>query len=230
MKSLANAAPTSPERDHALAEATRRLALWMAYEDVARVADLKTRPERFARIRAEAEMRDDQILNVTEYLKPGAGELAAVLPARLGAWFLRRVAKKGAPGFLGRPQHVATTSLRGYFLMRLLAQFRRIRRSSLRFRQEQQAIERWLAAMSAALAASPAYAAALAELPRLLKGYGDTQTRGLRNYEAIFDSRVMPAAAAKDFSDATALRKAIAAALADPEHVALDAELKAAAE
>ena len=230
VQSLANAAPTSPERDHALAEATRRLALWMAYEDVARVADLKTRPERFARIRAEAEMRDDQILNVTEYLKPGADELAAVLPARLGAWFLRRVEKKGAPGFLGRPQHVATTSLRGYFLMRLLAQFRRIRRSSLRFRQEQQAIERWLAAMSAALGASPAYAAALAELPRLLKGYGDTQTRGLRNYEAIFDSRVMPAAAAKDFSDATALRKAIAAALADPEHVALDAELKAAAE
>ncbi|MFO1136215.1 MAG: indolepyruvate oxidoreductase subunit beta family protein [Rhodoblastus sp.] len=230
VQALAQAAPASPERDHALAEAARRLALWMTYEDVARVADLKTRPARFAKIRAEAEMRDDQILNVTEYLKPGADELAAVLPAGLGAWFLRRVERKGAPGFLGRPQHVATTSLRGYFLMRLLAQFRRIRRSSLRFGQEQQAIEGWLAAMSAALAASPAYAAALAELPRLLKGYGETQTRGLRNYEAIFASRVAPAVAARDFSGVASLRKAISAALADPEHVALDAELKTAAE
>ena len=230
VRSLANAAPASPERDHALAEATRRLALWMTYEDVARVADLKTRPERFAKIRAEAEMRDDQILNVTEYLKPGADELAAVLPAGLGAWFLRRVARKGAPGFLGRPQHVATTSLRGYFLMRLLAQFRRIRRSSLRFGQEQEAMDRWLAAMSDALDGSPPYAAALAELPRLLKGYGDTQTRGLRNYESIFASRVAPAVAAKDFSGVAGLRKAISAALADPDHMALDAELKAAAE
>ena len=227
---LANAAPASPERDHALAEAARRLALWMTYEDIARVADLKTRPERFAKIRAEAEMRRDQILNVVEYLKPGADELAAVLPARLGAWFLRRVEKKGSPGLLGRPAFIATTTLHGFAMMRLLAQFRRIRRSSLRFGQEQGAIERWLGAMSAALARSPAYAAVLAELPRLLKGYGETQARGLRNYNAIFESRVAPAVAAQDFSGAASLRKAIAAALADPGHVALDKELKTAAE
>jgi len=230
INALASAAPASPERDHALAEAARRLALWMTYEDIARVADLKTRPERFAKIRAEAGMRDDQILNVVEYLKPGAEELAAVLPAGLGAWLLRRVQTKGSPGFLGQPAFIATTSLHGFALMRLLAQFRRIRRSSLRFRHEQAAIERWLAAMSVALAASPAYAAALAELPRLLKGYGETQARGLRNYEAIFESRVAPAVATQDFSGVAGLRKAISAALADPEHVALDAELKAAAE
>ena len=84
--------------------------------------------------------------------------------------------------------------------------------------------------MKAALAASPAYAAALAELPRLLKGYGETQARGLRNYSAIFETRVAPAVAAQDFSNASGLRKAIAAALADPESVALGAELRAAAE
>ncbi|MFV0281093.1 MAG: indolepyruvate oxidoreductase subunit beta family protein [Rhodoblastus sp.] len=229
VQALAKAAPASPERDHALAEAARRLALWMTYEDIARVADLKTRPERFARIRAEAGMRSDQILSVTEYLKPGAEELAAALPARIGAWFMQRVARKGAPGLIGRPQHVTTTSLRGFFLMRLLAQFRRIRRSSLRFGQEQDAIERWLAAMSSALAASPAYAAALAELPRLLKGYGETQLRGHRSYEAIFAGYVAPAVAAREFANPAALRKTIAAALADPGHAALDAALKTAA-
>ena len=230
VQALANAAPASPERDHALAEAARRLALWMTYEDIARVADLKTRPERFTKIRAEAEMRDGQILNVVEYLKPGADELAAVLPARIGAWFMRRVEKRGSPGFLGRPAFIETTSLHGFATMRLLAQFRRIRRSSLRFQQEQAAIERWLEAMKAALAASPDYAAALAELPRLLKGYGETQARGLRNYNAIIESRVAPAVAAGDFSGGTGLRKVIAAALADPEAAALDAELRTAAE
>ena len=41
------------DRDGALtAEAARYLALWMSYEDVIRVADLKTRPERFAKVRS----------------------------------------------------------------------------------------------------------------------------------------------------------------------------------
>jgi indolepyruvate ferredoxin oxidoreductase, beta subunit len=222
--------PDTPEHAHALTEAARRLALWMTYEDISRVAQLKTKPERFAKIRAEAEMSDDQILTVTEYLKPGADEIAAILPAGLGAWFMRRVERKGSPGFLGQGINVQTTSVAGFLTMRALAQFRRIRRMSRRFGQEQRAIVRWLAAMSAALAASPAYAAALAELPRLLKGYGETQARGQRNYDAIFETLVTPAQASGDFSGVRKLRESIAAALADPEHVALDAALKQAAE
>lgn len=115
MLDLATAAGSgSPESAHALAEAARRLALWMCYEDVARVADLKTRPERFAKIRADAEMSDDQLLTVTEYLKPGADEIAAVLPAGVGVWFMRRVARKGPPGFIGQGINVATTSVHGW--------------------------------------------------------------------------------------------------------------------
>lgn len=207
------------ERTHALAEAARRLALWMTYEDVSRVADLKTRAARFAKIRVEAEMSDDQILTVTEYLKPGADEIAAILPAKLGAWFMRRVDAKGAPRMLGRGLHLVTTRLHGYFTLRALAQFRRIRRSSLRFGQEQAAIETWLSAMRAALAASPSFAAALAELPRLLKGYGDTQARGQGNYDTIVAAIVTPAVLANDFSSSKKLRAAIGAALADPDHV-----------
>jgi indolepyruvate ferredoxin oxidoreductase, beta subunit len=222
--------PETPERAHALTEAARRLALWMTYEDISRVAQLKTKPERFAKIRAEAEMSDDQILTVTEFLKPGADEIAAILPAGIGAWFMRRVARKGSPGFLGQGINVQTTSVAGFLTMRTLAQFRRVRRMSLRFGQEQRAIVRWLAATSAALAASPAYAAALAELPRLLKGYGETQARGQRNYDAIFETLVAPAQASGDFSGVRKLRESISAALADPEHVALDATLKQAAE
>ncbi len=215
--------PESPEKSHALAESARRLALWMTYEDVARVADLKTRPERFAKIRAEAEMTDDQILTVTEYLKPGADEIAAILPARIGEAFLRLLVRNGAPRLIGRGLHVTTTAIHGFLTMRALAQFRRIRRSSLRFQHEQQAIEQWLAAMCAALANSPAFAGALAELPRVLKGYGETQARGRRSYAAIFDLIVAPAITAKDFSGAKELRAAIAAALADPEHATIGA-------
>ena len=211
-----------PLRIHALEEATRRLALWMAYEDIPRVADLKTRPERFERIAREAEMQAGQLLKVADLFKPGLEELAAMLPVAWGERLIAHHRGGGRVPFLGGGLHLNTTSVTGYAALKLLARFGRIRRKSLRFRDEQAGIERWLAAMETALRQAPAYAGALAELPRLLKGYGETQARGLANYTAIFDGLVMPAAA-KGFADAEAadFRKVIGAALADPEGEAL---------
>lgn len=213
-----------PLRAHALEEAARRLALWMTYEDIPRVADLKTRPERFRRIRREAEMQAGQVLAVADLFKPGLEELAAMLPVSWGEALMAHHRRGGWVPLLGRGMHLRTTTVTGYFLLRLLAGMARFRRGSLRFRDEQAGIERWLGAMEAALRTAPAFAGALAELPRVLKGYGETQARGLANYRAIFEGVVQPGA-----SDAAApaLRAALAAALADPDGNALAAALAA---
>lgn len=206
-----------PQTAHALEEGARRLALWMAYEDIPRVADLKTRKERFERIRQEAQLQDGQLLKVTEYLKPGAEEIADMLPASIGRRIMCRIEAGKSLPLLGRGMHVATTGLRGHFIMRFLARMKSIRRRSLRYTHEQQQIDVWLETMRMALASSPAFAAALAELPRLLKGYGDTMKRGRANYDAVFTKLVKTALTAGDFSNHGQLRKAISAALADPE-------------
>ena len=72
-------------------ETGRQLALWMSYEDIIRVADLKTRRSRFARVRREAGAKDGEPVTVVDYLKPGIEEVASLLPpcprqapARLG--------------------------------------------------------------------------------------------------------------------------------------------------
>jgi len=75
---------------HALVEAVRRLALWMAYEDIPRVADLKSRQERFDRIRDEVQLARGQVLTVTEYMKPRAEEIARVRSAGHGSRFWAR--------------------------------------------------------------------------------------------------------------------------------------------
>ncbi len=215
-----------PLRAHALEEATRRLALWMTYEDIPRVADLKTRPERFERIAREAEMREGQVLKVTDLFKPGLEELAAMLPVRWGERLIAHHRRGGRVPFLGQGLHLNTTSLTGYLTLRGLARMGKLRRRSLRFRDEQAGIEQWLGAMRIALRDAPAFAGALAELPRLLKGYGETQARGLANYSAIFAALVEPALArGLSDADAPALRKAISAALADPEGEALGVAL-----
>jgi indolepyruvate ferredoxin oxidoreductase beta subunit len=167
-------------------------------------------------------MQPEQILYVTEILKPGAEEIAAMLPVGLGRRILRWSARGGSFPLLGCGLRVTTTSITGFALMRILARFKSIRRRSLRYQEEQAGIERWLEAMCRALRCAPEFAAALAELPRLLKGYGETHARGRRNYATIFEHVVGAAiATGSEAHAAPLLREATAAALADPEADAL---------
>lgn len=224
---LAGAADLSDHRAAlAVGEACRRLALWMAYEDVARVADLKTRQDRFDRIRAESGVAPDSVVTITEYMKPRAEEIADIMPAKLGARIMARVERGGWFPFLGRGIHIRSNGVIGYRLLRTVAALRRIRRRSYRFAEEQAAIAEWLAAMETTLPTAPEFAGALAELPRVLKGYSDTLMRGKAAYARIMEAIVRPALArGPGAEDAAALRRAIAAALADDSHAKLDAEL-----
>ena len=111
-------------------------------------------------------------------------------------------------------------------MLRFVVSLKRIRRRSLRYHREQQSIEEWLRAFTAALPASVAFACALAELPRLRKGYSDTMQRGLDAYIRIMEAIVRPALSSGAVADhADRLRKAVAAAMADERHAALDALL-----
>ncbi|TXL63785.1 indolepyruvate oxidoreductase subunit beta family protein [Zeimonas arvi] len=220
---LAAAAPaeSAAARD-SLAEAARQLALWMSYEDAIRVADLKTRPERFARIRAEAQAGDDDIVRIVDYLKPGSEEIAQILPRALGKRLRARASRGGGLPLLGRGLHMSTSHVRGYLALRLLAALRPLRRRSLRFHEEREAMGRWLDALGKALPDAPELALQIAGLPRLLKGYGDTWARGRASYDRIFATLVSPAmaepAAGRDVRDRVGqIRDAVSAALADPE-------------
>lgn len=77
--------------------------------------------------------------------------------------------------------------------------------------------------MAAVLPRDPAFAGALAELPRLLKGYGETHARGREAYRRVMDGLVRPAVAAGvERRAAPLLRRAIGTAMADPEHCDLN--------
>ena len=201
--------------DAALEEAARALALWMTYEDLIRVADLKTRRERMARVRSEAMAAKRDIVEIREHFSPGLEEIAAIVPPRLGQALRRRINREVPVGARGRGMTLATSTVSGFLLLRLLAALRRFRPRSLRFAEEQAAIDGWLAALRHALPRHAGFAAALAELPRLRRGYSDTFELGRANYERIFAGLVVPVTAPGD-ADAQALRLAVGTALAEP--------------
>ena len=68
-------------------ETATRLAAWMSFEDVIRVAQLKTRPGRLARIRGELGLEANAPLKLHDFFKPGHEEITGFLPRWLAALF-----------------------------------------------------------------------------------------------------------------------------------------------
>lgn len=208
-----------------IGETGRQLALWMSYEDIIRVADLKTRPSRFARVRREAGARDGEPVVVIDYLKPGLEEMASILPPFLGRRLVSWAQARGKLDAYNVGMHVRTSGIGGFLLVRSLAWLKGWRPRSLRYAEEQALIERWLAAVRAAAPHSTALALEIAACAGLLKGYGETHRRGRANFLAILDTLVETPAAGDAAARAAAIGKARAAALADPEQKALEKTL-----
>lgn len=204
-------------------EYARYLALRMCYEDTIRVADLKTRASRFERFRADVHAEPDQIVHVIEYMHPRVEEICDTLPSTMAR---RVLGSPRARGWLakvaGGGRNFTTTRLRGYLPQYLLAGLRRWRRGTYRYEMEESRLERWHQAIDRAWEKDRTLALEVVRCARLLKGYGETHERGLRNYERILE------AADSGEHDAASVRRLREAALEDEYGLALDAALAGA--
>jgi indolepyruvate ferredoxin oxidoreductase, beta subunit len=169
-----------------LAEVARQLALGMAYEDTIRVAELKIRPSRFARVRQEVQVAPGQILEIAEFFHPRVQEIADTLPAPVGRWLLRtRRARRLLERLLRKGKVVKTTSVSGFLLLYGLSKLKALRRRSLRFADEQAALLDWLDRVAEIAAPNYALALEVARMRGLVKGYGDTHELGRAKFETL---------------------------------------------
>jgi indolepyruvate ferredoxin oxidoreductase beta subunit len=224
---LAAEREADPESRHGYAitrEMARWLALWMAFDDIVRVADLKSRASRWQRVRREVKAGDDDLLKVYDHFKPGVPEFAALLPPalaqRLTAWDRMRIARGKLPWAL--PLKVGSHSVSGMLALRTLAGLRWLRVRGSRYAMEQNMIDRWLAGVLQGTRRGWSLGHEIALCGRLIKGYGATNERGKENLLHVLDHLAQlpsPEAAAQ------AIAAARGAALADDAGKALDATL-----
>jgi len=207
------------------ATVARHLATWMSYEDIVRVADLKTRKSRFERVRKEVGAKADEPVVVIDFLKPGVEEFASVMPHFLGKGLIGWAERRGKLDAYNVGMHIRTSGFFGWLLVRSLAWLRPLRPMSYRYVEEQKLIERWLELTADAAKRDAALAYEVAECARLIKGYGETHRRGKGNFLAIADALIENPATADAREQAQAIRKARDAALADPEGKALGSTL-----
>jgi indolepyruvate ferredoxin oxidoreductase, beta subunit len=203
-----------------LAEVARQLALGMTYEDTIRVAELKVRPSRFARVREEVQVEAGQILEIAEFFHPRVQEIADTLPAPAGHWLMRTSwAHRFVERYLRKGKVVKTTSVSGFLLLYALTRLKPLRRRSLRFAAEQAALAAWLDLVAETAPSNYALALEVARMRSLVKGYGETLERGRAKFDKL--AAVLPRLRARDNGGAV-LGDLIKAALADEDGQALD--------
>ena len=204
--------------------AAKYIANAMVYDDIIRVADLKTRAPRSQRIRDEMLAGDENLVKVTEFFHPRAEEVVSLFPAKMGArWegsalrmaLLRRLFRKG--------RRLRTDRLPAFVVLNFLGGLKQYRLKTHRHAVETARLEAWLSDSLAGVEQDYNLSVELLKNRRLIKGYSDTHARGLSKFE-----RVMQMAELLRNRDDAAdwMRRLRDAALQDEKGTALDGAIE----
>jgi indolepyruvate ferredoxin oxidoreductase beta subunit len=213
------------EHSHQLSSAAaKHIAVAMCYDDVIRIADLKTRASRFSRIDKEVGKKSDQLLYMTEFMHPRLEEVLGTLPSGLGKWI------EGSPRLAGRldrminrGRRVRTGTLFWFLGLYAVSYLRPVRRRLLRHERELVGLESWLALAKDIAARDYDLAVEVLICRRLVKGYSDTHERGTSKFLRVMAA--VPDLVGKPDS-AGWLRRLRTAALVDENGDALKGALK----
>ncbi len=201
------------------ATAAKYIANAMAYDDIIRVADLKTRAPRMDRIKGEMGAQDANLVELTEFFHPRAEEVASLMPAKMGAkWeanpkrmaLLNRLFNKG--------RRLRTHRLRSFVMLHFLGGLKGYRLRTRRHEVEVAHLEQWLADSLKPLDRDYMLAVELLKNRRLVKGYSDTHVRGLTKFATVMNAATLLEGREDAAEWMNRLREA---ALQDPEGKAL---------
>ena len=163
----------------------RHLANALCYDDVIRVADLKTRKTRSQRI-ADEYGSDTSILQVTEFMHPRAQEIVSLFPVRLADAIEARPALMGwLDRRINKGRRLRSDRVLPFTLLYVLGGMRRWRRSLARHRQEIRHIDSWLEVATSLLDTNYDLAVEVISCRRMIKGYSDTHERGQTRFSQL---------------------------------------------
>lgn len=177
-------APASAELTVA---AAHWIAVAMSYDDVIRVAGLKTRADRFKRIQGEVDAKTGDVVGMEEYFHPRLEEAMGLLPTGWADWLDRSPRLKAWLGpRLNKGRRIQTHTFKGHLQLHIMAGLARWRRGNRRHAEEVAHTQAWLAVAEKALeTGDAALATEVLRCRQLIKGYSDTHTRGTGKFDRL---------------------------------------------
>ena len=170
-------------------EAARWLAVAMAYDDVIRVADLKTRWQRTQRLRQEVGAGTDEVVGSVEFFHPRLEEVQGLLPLTWNRWLERVPFVQGwLNAWTREGMRLRSHTVTGHLVLHTLAGLRRFRRHSQRHATETEHINQWLQAVYTLMQTDYLLAVELIRCRQLIKGYSDTHARGSSKFDRLMQA------------------------------------------
>ncbi|MEO1249901.1 MAG: indolepyruvate oxidoreductase subunit beta family protein, partial [Pseudomonadota bacterium] len=204
--------------------AAKYVANAMVYDDVIRVADLKTQSAARDRVDSEIGGPPDAVIGVIEYFHPRGEEVRSLMPVRLARWFEKSPrAMRLLDRLVNRGRRYRTDRIGPFLLLWLVAGLRRFRRHTYRHAFEAAHLKLWFDLAEETRREDYALGVEILKCHRLIKGYGDTHERGQSKFEQVLSGLEL----LKGREDAADwLRRLREAALADEEGNALTGALQ----
>ncbi|UWR24510.1 indolepyruvate oxidoreductase subunit beta family protein [Sulfitobacter sp. S190] len=205
-------------------EAAKYVSNAMAYDDIIRVADLKSRAPRVKRIRDEMNVRDGQVMQVTEFFHPRAAEITGMMPAAMGArWEADPKKMDRLDRWFGKGRRLRTDGLFAFFVLHTLGGLKNYRLRTRRHQVEMDHLQNWLERSLSYCDTDYALSVELLRCRRLIKGYSDTHARGLGKFDTVMNAAEILHGRDDAAEWIARLREA---ALQDPDGRALDGAIR----
>ncbi len=170
-------------------EAARWVAVAMAYDDVIRVADLKTRVQRTQRLRDEVGATANDVVGSVEFFHPRIEEVYGLMPASWSRWIEGLpLLKKCLLALIGDGKRLRSHTVFGHCVLHMLAGMRRFRRYSQRHAVETAHINQWLDTVHTLMVQDYLLAVEVIRCRRLIKGYSDTHARGSSKFDRLMQA------------------------------------------
>lgn len=205
-------------------QSAKHIANAMAYDDIIRVADLKTRAQRTERINQEMGTTEDNQIRVTEYFHPRAEEIVGLFPKSFGSWFEKsRKRMNRLDKMVNKGRRVRSTSLPTFLTLYMLAGLRSYRVKTLRHAIEHDHRKDWINKFTSFAPDQYELAVEIVKCRRLIKGYSDTHVRGLSKFDRVLSGANLVSGRDDAAKWVERLREA---ALMDEKGEALDGAIK----
>ena len=145
-----------------------------------------------------------------------------MLPYKIGKWVIKNKKIVSRLPFIGKGMKINSLTIFGFIVLKFLSSFRYIRPISLRYKEEQRNIDIWIDNIILSLNKSISFTEGLADMPQILKGYGDTWDRGVKKYNKINDALIKNKLDNIVEKDGAILKEAILISMNDIETEKLD--------
>ncbi|MBI2058552.1 MAG: hypothetical protein HYT87_02155 [Nitrospirae bacterium] len=180
----------SPMAEEVATEFCRVLATRMCYEDVIRVAELKTDRRRLDRIEEYFGLPDGSVYDIKDFFKPEIDEFYGLLPRWLGGWVHRMIGHKGWSIQTG----LHTSRLLGFMLLKAMTWLKPLRPYSFRFEMETGLTDDFIRHVKRCTAISPEAARLAIDGGGMVRGYGHVRKEMVarwKEFAALTDAAQM---------------------------------------